>query len=89
MVNGSLWGTRPTEFTVSLGMHKMMSRRGCKGVDGREAPYPEKIDLNRCGKRISESAALLPPGFILTSVHFISKRNLLLIVRRQEPDLCV
>ena len=67
----------------------MMSRRGGKGVDGREAPYAEKIDLNRCGKRISESATLFPPRFILTSVHFISKWNLLLIVRRKEPDLSV
>ena len=54
-----------------------------------EAPDAEEIDLDGYGKRISESATLLPAHCVVTRVHFISKWNLFFIVRRKEPNLCV
>jgi len=62
---------------------------GDRNFDGREAPDPEEINVDLYGKRISESATLFPPHFIYARIHFISEWNLLLIVRRKEPNLCV
>jgi hypothetical protein len=56
--------------------------------DGEEAPDTEKVDLDGYGKRVPECATLFPPKLIVTRVHLVSKRDLLLIVRRKEPDLC-
>ena len=69
-------------------MQKMMSGSGNGCFDGREAPDPEEIDVDLYGKGIPESATLLPSEFIFTRIHFISKRDLLLIIRRKEPNLC-
>ena len=87
MVNGSLLGTKPTELTLSLRMSEMAEL--WNGFDGREVPDTEEVDLDFYGKGIPESAALFPPYFVFACVHFICERNLLLIVRRKEPDLRV
>ena len=60
-----------------------------RGFDGREVPDPEEIDVDLYGKRIPESATFFPPYFIFAHIHLISERNLLLVVRREEPNLCV
>ena len=62
---------------------------GWNGFDGREVPDTEEVDVDFYGKGISESATLFPSRFVFARVHFICKRNLLLIIRRKEPNLCV
>ena len=62
---------------------------GRNSVDGREVPDTEEVDMNFYGEGISESVALFPPFFVTACIHLICKRNLLLIVRRKEPNLTV
>lgn len=74
---------------MSLGIDEMMSGHGGNECfDGSEAPDAEKVNLDLDGKRISECATLFPPHRIVPRVHFVSKWDLLPIVRRKESDLC-
>lgn len=59
-----------------------------RSFDGKELPDPKKVDFNGYGKRISECTALVPPKLITARVHFIRKRDLLLVVCGEESNLC-
>lgn len=56
-------------------------------IDEREAPDPEEIDVDLYGKGIPESATLLPSHFVFAYIHFVSEWDLLLVIRRKEPNL--
>jgi len=52
------------------------------------APDTEEIDVDLYGEGVPESATLLPSESIFTYIHFISEWDLLLVIRRKEPNLC-
>ena len=85
-VNGSLWGTKPTEQTVSL--RRVLSAKLISyGHWKRSIPHADKFYLNIHRESFLECGALIPPSLILASVHLVCEGNLLVVPSREQPHL--
>lgn len=77
-VKGNLLGTNPTELTVSLLMNEIaVMHRVVQNL-----PDTDKFNVHIDGECLFECSALFPTFFIVTAVHVVCKRNLLMVAAR-------
>ena len=87
VVNGRRLGRMPTESTVSLfpPKKKVVICPPDPWIIKNE-PNTYKCDRDVDAKRLFEFGGLFPADIIGALVHFVGKRNLLKVPRRQQPD---
>lgn len=85
-VNGSVCGMTPTDETVSLHGERMGSE-SMPPTSGMYAPDADKVNVDVDTERLLERIGLLPALVVVAREHFVGEWNLLVVTRRQEPDL--
>jgi hypothetical protein len=77
-VKGNLLGRIPTELTVSLPANEIaVTYRAVENL-----PNANKFNIHVDRERLLECSALFPSFFIVTTVHVVCKRNLLVVAGR-------
>ena len=82
VVKGRRRGKRPTEPTVSLGgvSHRVL-------LPVRHLPNAEQLDAHVDAECLLERSGLLPAEVVLTRIHLVRKRHLLLVPAGEQADL--
>ena len=85
-VNGRVWGTSPTEQTVSL-------RRTIRWVQVHASrlkggiPHANKFYLDIHRESLLKRVALFPSNFIIATEHLVREGNLLVVPRGEKAHL--